>query len=32
VVNQLSEEAIARADTDRARSLVGLHGPFFYDA
>jgi hypothetical protein len=32
VVNQLSPEAIARADTDRARSLVGLHGPFFYDA
>ena len=32
VVNQLSEEAIARADTDRARALVGLHGPFFYDA
>ena len=32
VVNQLSPEAIARADTDRARELVGLHGPFFYDA
>ena len=32
VVNQLSDEAIARADTDRARSLVGLHQPFFYDA
>jgi ectoine hydroxylase-related dioxygenase (phytanoyl-CoA dioxygenase family) len=32
VVNQLSPEAIGRADTDRARSLVGLHGPFFYDA
>ena len=32
VVNHLSAEAIARADTDRARSLVGLHDPFFYDA
>jgi ectoine hydroxylase-related dioxygenase (phytanoyl-CoA dioxygenase family) len=32
VVNQLSPEAIARADTDRARALIGLHGPFFYDA
>ena len=32
VANQLSTEAIARADTDRARSLVGLHDPFFYDA
>ena len=32
VVNHLSPEAIARADSDRARSLVGLHGPFFYDA
>ena len=32
VVNQLSVDAIARADTDRARTLVGLHGPFFYDA
>jgi ectoine hydroxylase-related dioxygenase (phytanoyl-CoA dioxygenase family) len=30
-VSQLSPEAIARADTDRARSLVGLHDPFFYD-
>jgi hypothetical protein len=30
-VNQLSPEAIARADTDRARSLAGLHDPFFYD-
>jgi hypothetical protein len=30
-VNQLSDAAIARADTDRARSLVGLHDPFFYD-
>ena len=32
VANQLTPEAIARADTDRARSLVGLHDPFFYDA
>jgi ectoine hydroxylase-related dioxygenase (phytanoyl-CoA dioxygenase family) len=32
VANQLSAEAIERADTDRARSLVGLHDPFFYDA
>jgi ectoine hydroxylase-related dioxygenase (phytanoyl-CoA dioxygenase family) len=32
VVNHLSPEAIARADTERARSLVGLHDPFFYDA
>jgi ectoine hydroxylase-related dioxygenase (phytanoyl-CoA dioxygenase family) len=32
VANQLSPEAIERADTDRARSLIGLHDPFFYDA
>ena len=32
VVNQLSPEAIDRADTERARTLVGLHDPFFYDA
>jgi ectoine hydroxylase-related dioxygenase (phytanoyl-CoA dioxygenase family) len=31
VVNQLSAEAIARADTSRARELVGLHPPYFYD-
>ncbi len=31
VTHQLSDEAIARADTDRARTLVGLHQPFFYD-
>ena len=31
-VNQLSAEAIARAETDRDRTLIGLHGPFFYDA
>ncbi|MGQ0824257.1 MAG: phytanoyl-CoA dioxygenase family protein [Actinomycetota bacterium] len=30
-VNHLSNEAIKRADTDRARTLVGLHDPFFYD-
>ena len=32
VVNHLSPDAIERADTDRARSLVGLHDAFFYDA
>jgi ectoine hydroxylase-related dioxygenase (phytanoyl-CoA dioxygenase family) len=32
VVNQLSDEAVTRAVSDRARHLVGLHGPFFYDA
>jgi hypothetical protein len=31
VANQLSPEAIARAQTDRERELVGLHAPFFYD-
>jgi ectoine hydroxylase-related dioxygenase (phytanoyl-CoA dioxygenase family) len=31
-VNQLSPEAIARATTDRDKTLVGLHSPFFYDA
>ena len=30
-VNQLSDEAIARADTPRARTLAGLHGAYFYD-
>jgi hypothetical protein len=30
-VNQLSPEAIDRATTDRARTIVGLHDPFFYD-
>jgi hypothetical protein len=31
--NQLSADAISRADTagDRAKTLVGLHPPFFYD-
>ncbi len=32
IANQLSEEAILRAKTERARTLVGLHDPFFYDA
>jgi ectoine hydroxylase-related dioxygenase (phytanoyl-CoA dioxygenase family) len=31
VANQLSPEAVARATTERERSLVGLHDPFFYD-
>lgn len=31
VANQLSEEAIERAVTDRERTLVGLHRPLFYD-
>ena len=30
-VNQLSPEAIARAQTERERSVIGLHRPFFYD-
>jgi ectoine hydroxylase-related dioxygenase (phytanoyl-CoA dioxygenase family) len=30
-VNHLSPEAIEWADTPRARALVGLHRPFFYD-
>ncbi|HTL87278.1 MAG TPA: phytanoyl-CoA dioxygenase family protein [Acidimicrobiia bacterium] len=30
-VNHLSEDALARATTDRARTVVGLHTPFFYD-
>jgi len=29
--NQLSPEAIARATSERARTVVGLHDPFFYD-
>jgi Phytanoyl-CoA dioxygenase (PhyH) len=32
VVNHLSADAIERAKTERARTLVGLHDPFFYDA
>ena len=31
VANQLSDEAIARARSERDRSLVGLHAPMFYD-
>jgi ectoine hydroxylase-related dioxygenase (phytanoyl-CoA dioxygenase family) len=31
VANQLSPDAIARATDERARALVGLHDPFFYD-
>jgi ectoine hydroxylase-related dioxygenase (phytanoyl-CoA dioxygenase family) len=30
-VNQLSPEAIARAQTDRERRVIGLHPAFFYD-
>lgn len=30
--NQLSDEAIERAETKRHRTLIGLHDPFFYDA
>ncbi|HSV02917.1 MAG TPA: phytanoyl-CoA dioxygenase family protein [Phenylobacterium sp.] len=29
--NQLSPEAIARAQTPRQRRVIGLHAPFFYD-
>jgi hypothetical protein len=29
--NQLAAETIARATTDRARTIIGLHRPFFYD-
>lgn len=29
--NQLSEEAINRAGTEREQTLIGLHKPFFYD-
>ena len=32
VANQVSPEAAARAESDRERALIGLHGPFFYDA
>ncbi len=31
VANQLSVDAIARAQSDREKSLVGLHDPMFYD-
>jgi hypothetical protein len=30
--NQVSPEAAERATTERERSLIGLHPPFFYDA
>ncbi|MEI9886508.1 MAG: phytanoyl-CoA dioxygenase family protein [Rhizomicrobium sp.] len=30
-VNQLSPEAIARAQSERDKTLIGLHPPFFYD-
>ena len=29
---QLSQEAIDRAKTERERTIIGLHKPFFYDA
>ena len=29
--NHVSPEAIARAETERQRRLIGLHPPFFYD-
>jgi ectoine hydroxylase-related dioxygenase (phytanoyl-CoA dioxygenase family) len=32
IVNHLSPEAVDRATSPRARELVGLHPPFFYDA
>jgi hypothetical protein len=31
-VNQVSAEAVQRATTPRARALLGLHDPMFYDA
>jgi ectoine hydroxylase-related dioxygenase (phytanoyl-CoA dioxygenase family) len=31
VANQLSPDAMARAETPRERSLIGLHEPLFYD-
>jgi ectoine hydroxylase-related dioxygenase (phytanoyl-CoA dioxygenase family) len=30
-VNHLSPDAITRAQTERERTLIGLHAPFFYD-
>jgi ectoine hydroxylase-related dioxygenase (phytanoyl-CoA dioxygenase family) len=30
-VNHLSAESIARATTDRDKTVIGLHQPFFYD-
>ena len=32
VTNQVSVDAAARATTERARTVIGLHDPFFYDA
>lgn len=29
--NQLSHDAISRANSEREKSLIGLHKPFFYD-
>ena len=29
--NHLSPEAVARAETERERRLIGLHEPYFYD-
>ncbi len=31
-VNHVSDEAAARASTERQKTLIGLHKPFFYDA
>jgi ectoine hydroxylase-related dioxygenase (phytanoyl-CoA dioxygenase family) len=31
-VHHLSADAVARAQSDRDRTLIGLHAPFFYDA
>jgi ectoine hydroxylase-related dioxygenase (phytanoyl-CoA dioxygenase family) len=31
IANQLSDDAISWAEDGRTRSLIGLHGPFFYD-
>jgi hypothetical protein len=31
IANQLSDEARARATTERERTLIGLHRPLFYD-
>ena len=30
-VNHLTEDSVARAGTDRERTVIGLHQPFFYD-
>ena len=31
-INQVTPDAAARAATERERTLIGLHAPFFYDA